>query len=178
MYFVTSNKLKLKEIKDILPDIKQLEVEIPEIQELDANKIIEFKLNEVGKSTSEEFFVEDTSLYLSCLNGLPGPLIKWFLESLGGKGIYEVCLKMNNFNAEARTLIGYSDKNKNKKFFSGVLKGSIVSPRGDNKFGWNSIFVPEGFDKTFAEISIEEKNKISMRSIAVNKLKEYLENND
>jgi non-canonical purine NTP pyrophosphatase (RdgB/HAM1 family) len=118
--------------------------------------------------------VEDTSLYLDCLNGLPGPLIKWFLHGLGNEGLYNVCDRMGDFGCEAKTIIGYSD-GVDFKFFEGSVRGKIVSPKGDSKFGWEPIFLPEGQDKRYSEMSFGEKNRISMRRIALDKLKEHLD---
>jgi len=86
IYFVTGNKNKFEEIKSIIPELIQLDLEVPEIQELDAKEVIKFKLTEAVKIHQGRFIVEDTSLYLDCLKGLPGPLIKWFMKTIGGKG--------------------------------------------------------------------------------------------
>lgn len=120
-----------------------------------------------------EFIVEDTSLYFDCLGGLPGPLIKWFLATVGNEGLWNIAEKMENRKAEARTIIGHADKER-VLYFEGVVKGNIVSPRGTLGFGWDVIFQPEGHEKTFAEMAKEEKNAISMRRIAFEKLKEFL----
>ena len=173
LYFITGNKGKLAEIQAILGDVEALDIDLPEIQELDAHKIIQAKLAEAQKHQSGEFIIEDTSLYLECMNGLPGPLIKWFLKTIGNEGLYKIAESFGNFNVEAKTIIGYSDSDGKVQFFEGSLKGTIVSPRGEG-FGWDAVFQPEGYDKTFGELSAEEKNTFSMRKIAVEKLKEYL----
>lgn len=171
IYFITGNKNKFAEAKEIIPSLRQLAIDLPEIQEIDAKKIIQAKLEEALKHKSGEFIVEDTSLYLDCLNGLPGPLIKWFLQTIGSKGIFELAKKYNNFQAGAQTCIGYA-KNKNSiRFFTGEIKGTIVKPELKSNFGWDPIFMPTGFNKTFAEMKIEEKNKISHRRIAFEKFK-------
>ncbi len=174
LYFITNNDNKFIEVQEIIPEIKQLKIELDEIQELDARKIIKHKLLEAktkykGKGA---IIVEDTSLYLECLNDLPGPLIKWFLQSIGNDGLYNLTIKLQNNNAEARTLIGYYHKNK-IRYFQGIVKGKIVLPRKSN-FGWDAIFMPEGYDEVMGEMTISDKNEISMRSVAVRKLKEYL----
>ena len=112
--------------------------------------------------------------YLDCINGLPGPLIKWFLKSMGRQGIYELCKKMGNNKAIAKTVVGYSNGSE-IKFFEGELHGEIVTPQGDN-FGWDPIFKPIGHDKTLALMNVEERNAIKMRGQALRKLKEYLNN--
>ena len=178
IYFITGNKNKFLEVKAILPYVEQLELDLEEIQEIDAHKIIEAKMQEAKKHHKGNFIIEDTSLYLDCLNGLPGPLIKWFLQKLGNGGIYKIVEKFGDNKAEAKTLIGFSDNSGNIQFFQGIVKGEIVKPSGETSFGWDPIFQPKGYKKTFQEMTKEEKNKISMRSMAVNRLKDFLDNQE
>lgn len=174
IYFLTGSANKFSEVKSILNNIEQLDIDFPEIQEIDAEKIIKNKLQEALKYKKQEFIVEDTSLYLDCLNGLPGPLIKWFLKTIGNKGLYDIAEKLGNSGAQAKTIIGYSNSSGEINFFEGTLRGQIVSPCGENGFGWDEIFMPSGHDKTFAQMKPHEKNEISMRRNSVNKLKEFL----
>ena len=174
LYFITGNKNKFEEARSVIPDLNQFELDLPEIQNIDPKIIIKAKLLEALKHKKGELLVEDTSLYLDCLNGLPGPLIKWFLETIGNDGLYNIAKKLDNFKAEAKTVIGYAKNKQEITFFEGIIKGRIVSSKGEQGFGWDPIFKPNGFNKTFAEMSTEEKNQISMRRIALNKLKKYL----
>lgn len=174
LYFITGSTNKFSEVKSILSNVEQLDIDLPEIQEIDAKKIIENKLHEAKKYHDGEFIVEDTSLYLDCLNGLPGPLIKWFLKTIGNQGLFQITQKLENSSAQAKTIIGYSNSEGEINFFEGILTGKIVSPVGENGFGWDNIFMPNDHEKTFAQMTIEEKNEISMRRNAVNKLKEFL----
>jgi non-canonical purine NTP pyrophosphatase (RdgB/HAM1 family) len=174
LYFITGNKNKFSEVKAIIPEIEQLELDLEEIQETDAHKIIEAKMSEALKHHKGSFIIEDTSLYLDCLGGLPGPLIKWFIQKIGVKGISDIAEKMKNNRAEAKTLIGYAKNEKDIHFFEGSIKGEIVNPSGKTDFGWDPIFKPSGHTKTFQQMTKEEKNQISMRRIATEKLKEFL----
>jgi non-canonical purine NTP pyrophosphatase (RdgB/HAM1 family) len=173
LYFITGNKGKLTEVQNILGDVEALDIDLPEIQEIDAHKIIKAKLEEAQKHHEDEFIVEDTSLYFEAMNGLPGPLIKWFMKTVGNDGLYKMISVFGNFNAEAKTIIGHSDLEGSIEFFEGSIKGTIVPPRGTG-FGWDPIFQPEGYNKTFGELTAEEKNSFSMRKLAIEKLKEYL----
>jgi inosine triphosphate pyrophosphatase len=174
LFFITGSDNKFREVSQIIPEIQQLKLDLDEIQEIDAKKIIEHKLLEARKTHKDRtsFIVEDTSLYLDCMKGLPGPLIKWFLHTIGNDGLYELTVKLKNNKAEARTLIGYYSKGE-IRYFQGIVKGKIASP-GQTNFGWDAIFVPEGYDKRFCEMDSEEKNDISMRGKAAMKLKKYL----
>ncbi|MCS6789271.1 MAG: non-canonical purine NTP pyrophosphatase [Patescibacteria group bacterium] len=176
IYFITGNKNKYEEIKDILYPIKikHLDIDLPEIQDINPENIIKFKLKEAFKYKKAQFIVEDTSLYLDCLNDLPGPMIKWFLKTIGDEGVFKIANLFGNTKAVAKTIIGYAEDIDKIKFFEGKIYGKIVFPKGENGFGWDRIFMPEGFNKTFAEIEFEEKNKFSMRKIAAENFKNYL----
>jgi len=175
LYFITGNKNKLKEVLSILPDVKQLDIDLPEIQEIDAKEVIKAKLLEAFRHKDGEFIVEDTSLYLDCLNGLPGPLIKWFMKTIGNDGLFDIAQKYGKYGAEAKTFVGYAKSPKEMYFFEGSVKGNTVLPKGNSGFGWDPVFKPDGFSKTFSELSLDEKNSLSMRHIALNKLKNFID---
>lgn len=163
IFFITGSQNKLDEAKTVIPTLQHIEIDLPEIQEMDAKEVIKAKLLEALKHKQETLVVEDTSLHLECLNGLPGPLIKWFLKAIGNEGLVHLAEKLDNNNAEAVTVIGYAKNTKDIQFFEGTVKGKIVSPRGTEGFGWDPIFEPQGYNQTFAEMGREEKNKISTR---------------
>jgi len=119
LYFITGNKSKFDEVKSILGNVEQLDIDLPEIQDIDAKNIIRAKLFEALQHREGEFIVEDTSLYLDCLKGLPGPLIKWFLKTIGNEGLANLAEKLANYGAEAKTIIGYA-KNHEQIYFSRV----------------------------------------------------------
>jgi len=175
IYFITGNENKFKEVKEYLKeDIEQINIDLPEIQSIDSKEVIKAKLIEALKHRDGEFIIEDTSLYFDGLNGLPGPLIKWFMSSVGNEGLYKIANTFNNLNAEAKTIFGYAKNKDEIYFFEGMLKGKITSPKGDKGFGWDPIFIPNDSKVTLAEMDLSEKNKISMRKEALSKLKEFL----
>lgn len=174
IYFVTGNIGKIREAQSIIPDIEGYDIDLPEIQEIDPHAVIKAKLLEGLKHKDSALIVEDTSLYFDALNGLPGPLIKWFLKTIGNDGLYGLALKLGNNKAIAKTVIGYAKNGDEVEFFGGAIEGEIVAPVGDNGFGWDAIFKPIGHNKTFAQMDIDEKNSLSMRKVAFEKLREYL----
>lgn len=174
LYFITGNKNKFSEALAILSNIEQLDIDLPEVQEIDPKEVIKAKLLEALNHKQAEFIVEDTSLYFDCLNGLPGPLIKWFMKTIGNEGLYNLAQKLGNNKAEAKTIIGYAKSIDEIYYFEGSIKGVIVYPSQKSDFGWDPIFQPEGFLKSFAEMTQQEKNEISMRSVAFNKLKKFI----
>jgi non-canonical purine NTP pyrophosphatase (RdgB/HAM1 family) len=93
---------------------------------------------------------------------------------LGNDGLYSLSKKIGNSKVVAKTIIGYRGVNSEVLFFEGDMIGDIVEPRGENGFGWNPIFRPQGEIKTFAEMTDEEKEKYSMRKKAATKLNEFL----
>ena len=174
MKFITGNKDKMKEFRAILgDDVEMLSIDLVEIQNIDAHNIIRAKLAEAVRLGYNNCLVEDTSLYLDGLKGLPGPLIKWFMKTIGNEGILQLARSSGNFSAQAKTIIGYSAQDGSVDFYEGVIAGSITEPRGEG-FGWDPIFIPIGHDKTFGEMSAEEKNSVSMRKLALEKLKQHL----
>lgn len=173
IYFVTGNDKKYREASALLPTLERIDFDLPEEQTLDPQLVISKKL-EVARTKHEgPLIVEDTSLYLDGLNGFPGPLIKWMLQAVGNKGIYDLCQSIHNRGAVARTVIGYDD-GESIQFFEGEVHGQIVAPDGDEGFGWDAIFQPEGLSETFAEMGEENKAEFSMRSRAFEQLQEYL----
>lgn len=158
----------------IIRKIEQLEIELPEIQDVLSENIIEAKLQSAFTYSNGPFIVEDISFTLDCLNGLPGPLIKWFIKTIGTEGLTQITEKFDNPNATVKAMIGYAANIKDIKFFSGEIRGTVVQEKGNRGFGFDSIFKPLGYTKTFAEMTLEEKSSISHRKIALEKLKDYL----
>ncbi|MBI2633016.1 MAG: RdgB/HAM1 family non-canonical purine NTP pyrophosphatase [Parcubacteria group bacterium] len=174
IHFITNNKNKFAEAKAILPQLKQYAIDLPELQEINPKKIIEMKLQAAFLHRTGNFIVEDTGLYIHALNGLPGPLIRWFLSTVGNEGIWKMVENYKNHTAEAKVTIGYARSTNHIHYFVGSIKGTIVKPRGATNFGWDHLFQPDEYNKTFAEMSREEKNTISMRALAFTKLKKFL----
>lgn len=172
--FVTSNKGKLKEAREILGrKIVAAGIDVEEIQALDVRDVVKDKAIRSYDLMRRPVMVEDTGLYIKGLNGFPGALIKWALKTIGNKGLCEM-LGSKNRSAYSETAICLYD-GKNAKIFTGRANGSISkSPKGNSGFGWDPIFIPDGRKQTYAEMGSAEKNRISGRSKALKKLKIYL----
>jgi inosine triphosphate pyrophosphatase len=174
LFFITGNAGKFAEIKAMLPQIEQIKIDLDELQEIDPHRIIAHKLQQAFQHQQGEFIVEDTSLYFEGLNGLPGPLVKWFLQTLKATGLAELASKLGNTKATAKTIIGYAKSAQDIHYFEGSVSGQIVAPRGDQGFGWDSTFQPDGSMKTFAEMTRTEKEEFSMRKLAVVEMQKFL----
>ncbi len=149
-------------------------IDLVEIQSLDLSTIIEYKAKEAYKHVLSPVLVEDTSLRFFALGQLPGPFIKWFLAELGTSGLCQLLNGSSKRSALAEVQFGLYD-GQSLQTFTGEREGSIsLTPRGSNGFGWDSIFIPSGYHKTWAEMTDEESQETSMRSIALKKLEAYL----
>lgn len=171
--FITGNRLKFAEISSVIEEVEQLDLDLPEIQEIDPKKIIEAKLETAVAKGLTPVMVEDTSLYFDSMNGLPGPLIKWFLKAVGTQGVHELAMRSGDTKAEAKTVIGIARSPGQFEYFEGSVTGEIVASRGI-EFGWNSIFLPTGSSQTFGEMTDQERLRWSMRRIAAEKLRQIL----
>lgn len=174
--FATTNPGKIAEAIEILKiEIVPSGLEIPEIQSMDIKKVALQKSADYFNQLKTPLLIEDVSLSFDALNGLPGPYINDFSKALGNAGLIKLMNK-NNRSATAITTLVYCDQDGNPHVFQGTIKGTIsTEERGTNGFGWDPIFIPNGFKKTFAEMTELEKNSLSMRKIALQKFKDWLD---
>lgn len=176
--FLTGNQNKLKEAKNILwIEIESVDIDLPEIQTISVKEVIEYKAKEWYKILQKPLIIEDTWLEIEAWNWLPGALIKWFLKTVWNEWIIEMAKNFPNKKAKAVCYIGYFDGSR-LEIFSWEITWKIAdSPRWENWFGWDKIFILDWYEKTFAEMKEEEKNVISMRKIAFQKFANFLKNN-
>lgn len=174
MYFVTGNENKYEEAKKILGiELDFLKINMNEIQSDDIYEIVKEKAKTAYNIIKKPVIVEDVGFYLECLNGFPGPLIKNLISSIGAKGIYELVKNYKEKTCIVRCVLCYFD-GKHFNFFTGDVKGKIIRPAGKKGFGFDPIFRPDGKNKTFGQMSREEKNEISHRYLALKKFEEFL----
>ena len=127
-------------------------------------------------------FADDSGICIEAIKNKPGIKSKRFLEKFATKryafeNIISNVIKSKNNKAFFKTAICLSIQNNHHIIFEGKINGKIsTKPKGLNGFGYDPIFIPEGYEKTFAEMSIKEKNKISHRKIALMKLESFLFN--
>ena len=173
--FITGNAGKARYLSDyfhIPVDHKKLD--LIEIQSLDLKEIVEDKARRAYGVIKSPVIVEDVSLIFDGLRKLPGPLIKWFLETLGNEGLIKLVDGLDTRDAFAEVQFAICD-DKGVYTFEGSMEGTISSePRGEKGFGWDPIFIPKGYNKTWAEMSDDEKHATSMRKIALQKMSEFL----
>jgi non-canonical purine NTP pyrophosphatase (RdgB/HAM1 family) len=174
--FITGNADKAKQIQEFLNiEIDHQKVDLDEIQSLDLQEIVEHKVRQAYEKLQKPVFVEDVSLVFNALGKLPGPLIKWFLQSVGNDGMCKLLDGYEDRSAAAKVLFGYFD-GENLEFFDAEVAGKITSsPKGGDGFGFDYIFVPDGQEKTWAGIDVIKNPEFSMRIPALRKLEKYLE---
>jgi non-canonical purine NTP pyrophosphatase (RdgB/HAM1 family) len=175
LYFATGNKGKAEEAKKILDvpiEISQLDLE--EIQSMDLEEIAGHKLIQAYQKVKNPVFVDDVALYLDVWDGFPGPFVKYIHDGSNARLLY----MLRNEKVRTGTLIatiGYYDGSK-KHFFTGKLKVSIADKeQGESGWGLDPVLIPEGKDKTFAQMNEEEKNSDSHRSRALAEFKKFLD---
>lgn len=175
LIFATSNEGKINEAQEILGvKVNGTSLEIEEIQSLDPVKVALAKAKAYFSAIKIPLFVEDTSLAFEGLNGLPGPYINDMAKALGNSGLTQL-IKDKSRKATAQVTIVFVDAKGKEHPFTGVTDGTIAEvPKGEGGFGWDPIFIPDGEERTFGEMSLEEKNKFSMRKKAFDAFKKWL----
>ncbi len=186
LVFATNNAHKLQEIRSILNDsinilsLKDIECyeDIPETGDtLEANA--SQKANYIYSKYNISCFADDTGLEVEALNGEPGVYSARYAckDKDPVKNMQKVLEKIRdktNRKARFRTVISLIIDGK-ELLFEGIVNGKIIeTPRGSQGFGYDPVFVPDGYTRTFAELGNEVKNQISHRAKAVEKLAEYL----
>lgn len=175
---ITGNEGKLNEFERLLGiDLEKIKIDLPEVQSTDVCEVVKIKAQSAYERLGRACFVDDTGLTISDWGNLPGALIKWFIDNVGNDGILKMLSSFAGRDAFVTTAIGYCDEN-GVRVFTGDVKGVISDiPRGENGFGYDEIFIPNGSERTFAQMSDDEKDSFSMRSLAADKFKKFLLDN-
>lgn len=188
LLFATNNQHKLSEIRQILQpnyDITSLKEigcidELPETQNTLKGNALQ-KAMYIYQKYGINCFADDTGLEIDALNGAPGVYSARFagINVTYKQNVDKVMALMKdieNRSARFRTVIALILEGK-EYFFDGAVEGEIITEeRGQSGFGYDPVFMPKGYDKTFAEMTDEEKNSISHRGLAVKKLTDFLKN--
>ena len=189
LIFFSYNYHKIKEVQKILENSSLKIITInnftktsepkEEGRTFEKNAII--KSNFAFKKFSRPCFADDSGICISALNNQPGVKSHRFLEENGGtKKTFKIIInetkRKKKYDAFFQTTIALTINKKITICFEGVVKGKISSePLGTLGFHYDPIFIPNGTNKTYGQMSTEEKNKISHRAIAIHKLRKYLE---
>jgi non-canonical purine NTP pyrophosphatase (RdgB/HAM1 family) len=176
--FVTSNHNKAREAEEILGvELRAVALDLPEMQDLDVAQVAAVKAasaREVLGDPDSPILVEDSGIVFGAWNGLPGALTKWFLASVGNEGILKMLQKEEDRSARAVCAVAIAFASGSVRVFAGEVGGSIAfEPKGERGFGWDPIFIPDGYMETYAELG-PRKHEVSHRARALYAAREAL----
>jgi XTP/dITP diphosphohydrolase len=164
---VTGNPHKAREVAEYLRGIIEVEhvaLDCPEFRQRDVREIARGKARFAFETLGRPLIVDDTAFCIDALKGFPGPYAAYVLDTLGIVGILTLMEGVANRKACFVTAIAYADR-QGVRVFSGTVEGRIVSPRGSGGFGYDPIFEVDG--RTFAELTVSEKSRVSHRGKAL-----------
>lgn len=175
--FVSSNPMKVAEAEAILGpagiEVIPVARKVDEIQSQDIEALVRDKCIKAFRMIGRPVFVEHTGLSIDAMNGFPGGLTRIFWDTVGAERVAALFGRGSRTAATARTRIGYCDGCRIHQF-SGEMAGRIApEPRGAAAGEWDCIFIPEGEERTLAELG-DAKNDISMRRKALDELVAFL----
>jgi XTP/dITP diphosphohydrolase len=171
---VTSNAGKAAEVAAFFGgslEVDHIALEVPEYRSNDIAEIARGKARFAYRQLKTPLIVDDTGFFIDALEGFPGPYAAYVLNSIGNAGILKLMEGISDRNARFTTGIAYADEH-GIQVFTGTLEGKIAPcPRGTNGFGYDPIF--ELDKKTLAEISMDEKSRISHRGRALSSFHDW-----
>jgi XTP/dITP diphosphohydrolase len=182
VFFATGNINKFNEARSILSEydiaVGMLRVKAVEIQSSSIRKIAEHSVTDAFNRCHLPVIVEDAGLFIEALDGFPGPYAAYAYKTVHNEGILKLMENIENRKASFQSAIAYCNSNTCVPIlFDGEAKGEITarmhSEQGKSGFGFDPIFQPSGSKKTFAEMTIEEKNGFSHRAKALRKFAEW-----
>lgn len=176
--FVTGNQNKADYLAKFLDHpIDHKKIDLDEIQSLDLKEIIEHKVRQAYKKIRKPVIVEDTSLEFKALGGLPGPFVRFFVDNMNFEDICSLLHKKDR-TAVAKCAMGYFD-GKTLKIFEKKMMGEIAKkPAGENGFGWDKIFIPQGYKVTRASLNKIDDKKTTFKIKPFAQLKKFLKDNN
>jgi XTP/dITP diphosphohydrolase len=174
---VTGNAGKAHEFAELLGiEVTPVKAGLTEVQALDPAAVATRKVADAYALTGEPVLVDDSALVVHEWNGLPGALVSWWLDAVGAQGILNMAAGLSDRRATAVTVLAYCDAD-GTRVFRGEVEGTLTTElHGESGFGYDPIFAPavDGGHRTYAQMSAEEKNKISHRRRAVDAMREGL----
>jgi len=180
--FVTTNKGKFSEIGKMIRDhgheVEHIPVAYPEMQVDSLEMVMIQGLEWLMDRYERPILADDSGLFIDALGGFPGVYSAYVYKTIGCDGILRLMEGQAKRTARFECVLGFSEPGSGPMLFKGISEGTISqSKRGAKGFGYDPIFIPEGNDRTFAEIPADEKNKVSHRGRALEKFFIYLDEN-
>ncbi len=175
--FITGNLNKANFLAEHLGiSLKHQKLDLDEIQSLDPHTVVEHKVRQAYSILQKPVLVEDAGLVFTAMGKLPGTFVKWFLEEIGCDGLVRLADSLSERTAVGRVCYGLYDGS-TLHFFEGEMHGRIAEKvgHGEQGFGFDSIFMNDGFDTTRSQMTVEEYVRTSYRTPAIKKLRSFLE---
>jgi XTP/dITP diphosphohydrolase len=171
--FITGNQHKVKEAKGIFDnfgiELEHADLGYPEIQG-ELVDVAKYGAKYVAKRFGKPVIVEDAGIFIKALKWFPGTYSSYVQDTLGNKGILKLMSDVEDRYAEFRSAVGFCTPKTEPEIFLGAVRGSIgYFEKGNNGFAYDPLFKPEGYEKTFGELSINEKNEFSHRRRSLEK---------
>ena len=182
IFFATNNINKFNEAHRLLAGygiaVGMLRVKAAEIQSANLREIAQTSAQDALKRCHLPVIVEDAGLFIDALHGFPGPYAAYAYKTIGNKGLLKLMENVDDRKATFQSVIAYCDSYSGAPMcFEGEVAGKITTEErmgnGKSGFGFDPIFQPSGSEKTFAEMTIEEKNGFSHRAKVVRKFAEW-----
>lgn len=179
LYFITSNKGKFKEAEQKLRPVGfillQKDLGYPEIQADSLEEVVRSGMVHLQDRCDKPFIIEDAGLFIKALQGFPGVYSKYVFFTIGLPGILHLMSNQKNRTAVFQSVYGYQEPGGEPLLVTGECVGTIaVKQQGHQGFGYDPIFIPEHGQKTFGEMTLEEKNRFSHRAKALERLSAIL----
>ena len=180
LYFVTHNKNKVREFKDIVKDenigIEHIDMEYPEMRSDNPEEIAKLSAKQLAEKLKKPVAVEDSGLFIKALNDFPGTCSAYIHKRIGLKGILRLMEGIDDRAALYKSAVGYCEPGKRPVSFLGSENGEIAREiRGSYGFGHDPIFIPEGYEQTYGETeNVEEIKKFRRRALL--QLVKYIKN--
>jgi XTP/dITP diphosphohydrolase len=180
IFFATNNINKFNEAREVLSSYKiavgMLRFKTVEIQSESLEEIAKTSVLCAFGKCGLPIIVEDAGLFVDALNGFPGPYSSYVYKTIGNEGLLKLMTNVENRKAKFQSVVAYfSEELKSPLCFKGEIFGEITKEvqQGHSGFGFDPIFKPAESDKTFAEMSVVEKNEYSHRARAFQKFAEW-----
>ncbi len=172
---VTGNPNKAREVAAYFEGVLEVEhvpLDCPEFRDDDVGEIARGKAEFAYRTLARPLIVDDTALSIDALRGFPGPYAAYVQKTLGNEGIVKLMEGVTDRSAHFETAIAFADE-RGIRVFRGILPGTIVTPRGEEGFGYDPIFAYEG--QTLAEMPLAAKSRVSHRARALEAFRAWVE---
>jgi XTP/dITP diphosphohydrolase len=183
VFFATGNIHKFNEVRSILSEqglaVGMLKLKGDEVQSENIKEIAEKSVKNAYNRCKLPIFVEDAGLFVDALSGFPGPYAAYVYHTIHNSGVLKLMENTADRHAKFQSVIAYCDDQNpcEPLCFCGEVKGEITTAQrieqGKSGFGFDPIFQPDGSSKTFAEMTIAQKNACSHRAMAIRKFAEW-----